>query len=1252
MPTNRLMRFIILSLGLTAIFSVATIAGEGEGGDKKGKQQLSKTSALSNEEKYKVLNINNLSTWMKNDGLSNHSPDGDNGMYYPRGTKWLIYEDGLVWGGKVFRDAAKTIPGPFSQTIRMGGSHYRSGTVNGWINGSGTSGTGQDQNDVLTRTFRIRRDYKVIPESELIRDAAESFEKPVAEVTASELAQVLDFYDKDWKDWALVVPRGAPFIDRNGNGVYDPPPAFNYDPAVGTLFTHDSLITQGRDEPGVAGADPNSPADQVLWCVFNDLARATTVALNGSEPIGLEIQATTWGYKRTDALGNLYFKRYKFINKGGVDVDGAGTKGTFYIDSMYVAQWSDPDLGNAGDDVIGSDSTLSLGFIYNGYPVDNEYQKVSLAPPSAGYDFLQGPLVVAPGDSGVFGLKKIYGYKNLPMSAFTWFAASAAYSDPPSPYATGTLRWWKMFRGFVPLDGPDVLYPLPPGMPNTRFSLSGDPVAGTGHLDGQGTAWSFIPGDRRLIMTSGPFSMVPGDTQEVVMGVVAGIGADRISSVAVMRFNDRFVQNTFNDLFVVPQSPASPAVKYSELDGEIVLEWGSNVNRVQQTETTVSNPGAYVFEGYNVYQLPSAGSPISDWVRIATFDLPTDPAVITDEQADQSGVILFKPVQFGSNSGLKRYVSLKRDYVRDIDRLYNGQEYYYAVTAYSRTTTGYLPATLESSPTIFALRPQSPQPGVVYSTKSGSGLTISHTNGIGDVPIEVAVVDPSQVTGQSYTIGWSGQPDRFHGFTEDPVNSPATWNFTIDGTLNAAATALSYDITVNNISNLAGPITGIYFDTTGTAGAFKNIGYTVTLGNAHASGKWTTTDGTQPLTAALVQALTAGNVYATIITSVDTVQAQMDVTNYPYYINRGSTTLFTFQQNYSQDETYPIFDGLQAKIGQPVWSNPADYSLAQDPANVGDGLLSYSGFGYSYSSLLPQTTNTTTQTDLVTDLEFRFTGVRATRPNGTFAEDTVIVSGGSIATVTSSNAATIIRLRVPFELWEVDAGTGRNRQINAVVRDRNADGASPWGSGGTPLYIRLAGNGRAYIGAVSTPYTADATAAGVTAVPRDNPKGTWIFAPGVTSADRPKWRTGDVTRVKISNPSVPATETFSFTAPAPVAFNTATAKADVQKVGVFPNPYYGFNPAETNRFNRFVTFNFLPDRATIRIFNLAGQLVKTLVKDPVQTPGQFMRWNLTNQYNFPVASGIYIVHVDMPELGTSKVLKVAVIMEQEVLDVF
>jgi len=73
----------------------------------------------------------------------------------------------------------------------------------------------------------------------------------------------------------------------------------------------------------------------------------------------------------------------------------------------------------------------------------------------------------------------------------------------------------------------------------------------------------------------------------------------------------------------------------------------------------------------------------------------------------------------------------------------------------------------------------------------------------------------------------------------------------------------------------------------------------------------------------------------------------------------------------------------------------------------------------------------------------------------------------------------------------------------------------------------------------------------------------------------------------------------------------------------------------------------------VRIFNLAGQLVRVLDKDD---NAQFLRWDLTNADNFPVASGMYIAYLEltMPADGSTmtKVLKLAIIQEQEILDVY
>jgi hypothetical protein len=108
-----------------------------------------------------------------------------------------------------------------------------------------------------------------------------------------------------------------------------------------------------------------------------------------------------------------------------------------------------------------------------------------------------------------------------------------------------------------------------------------------------------------------------------------------------------------------------------------------------------------------------------------------------------------------------------------------------------------------------------------------------------------------------------------------------------------------------------------------------------------------------------------------------------------------------------------------------------------------------------------------------------------------------------------------------------------------------------------------------------------------------------------------------------------------------------TTKKRLKKITVFPNPYMGLNKWERSRSQRFVTFSHLPLKAIIRIYNLSGVWVRTIEKDPATNPSQYVRWDLTNEYGLPVASGIYIAHIEMPDIGEETVLKLAIIQEQQ-----
>ena len=136
--------------------------------------------------------------------------------------------------------------------------------------------------------------------------------------------------------------------------------------------------------------------------------------------------------------------------------------------------------------------------------------------------------------------------------------------------------------------------------------------------------------------------------------------------------------------------------------------------------------------------------------------------------------------------------------------------------------------------------------------------------------------------------------------------------------------------------------------------------------------------------------------------------------------------------------------------------------------------------------------------------------------------------------------------------------------------------------------------------------------------------------------------------ITYANPIVVGTDTYTFSTVAP-GYSDELALDQVNEINVFPNPYYGVNTEELNKYNRFVTFTHLPQTAKIRIFNLAGVLVKNIEK---ADDSQFLRWDLANQDGLPVASGLYIAYIDLPDLGTTKILKLAIIQEQQILDRF
>jgi hypothetical protein len=347
----------------------------------------------------------------------------------------------------------------------------------------------------------------------------------------------------------------------------------------------------------------------------------------------------------------------------------------------------------------------------------------------------------------------------------------------------------------------------------------------------------------------------------------------------------------------------------------------------------------------------------------------------------------------------------------------------------------------------------------------------------------------------------------------------------------------------------------------------------------------------------------------------------------------------------------PVIDGFQPIILPGVFINPPEFilSFTQTANPIAATTITVNG-GSAFGGIPNDRVNgfygsggTDDLAALQADLELRFTGVRVVES----VNDTTIVSGGQLAVMSSNANNAFAVVRVPFEIWDIE----RNVQLNMHIRDRNANAGnpSPWGNNGTPEYCRF--GGRAYISVINVPYNEAAVTP--TSFTRNDPNGTWFIWMDAAS----RWETGDRVVVRFANPVFPTVDTYTFTTQKSVVTGqTAIAKEQLQKINIVPNPYWAFNPGERDPINRFVRLTNLPGSgATVRIFTLAGELVRVIndaARSADGTSGlQYANWDLRNDAGIPVASGVYIVHVEVPNVGTV-VRKAVVMMPEERLDVF
>ena len=505
--------------------------------------------------------------------------------------------------------------------------------------------------------------------------------------------------------------------------------------------------TNGRDSLDASGNPiPLLLGDEALWCVFNDLDPERHNF--GTAPLGIEVQMYLWAYNEPDLLRDAVFLRFILINRSPNRVD-----------STFIGLWMDPDLGDALDDFVGVDTLLQMGYGWND-GVDRFYGS---APPAVGFALLRGPVAPAPADTAIFLGKPLPDHKNLPLAYFFRNVKHGTFGDPEN--AKGVyFELHNRGRDGTPVVDPNTGKPV-------RFSVPGDPVQGVGWYDGTDAQSA----DRRMLLSVGPFTFAPGDTQEVFAVLHLAQGTDPLSSIERLRAKQRLFNQSFARWIGIDQGidpfPLSriqpPSVRASAYPEEIVLMWDALPAGGRPHDEAALKFAGYRFEGFHVYELDGTSeSDLPLRKRIATFDVVNAVHEIRDVvRLPESGEVVELTVARGRDSGL-RHVLVLHESTLQHRPLVNYRTYFFGVSSYFYNPLAKAQRVLESALRIVRVMPQPLKPGqqfrfapldTVAVFSAARAINASH-EGPGKGRLVVLAVDPRAMRAGEYEIVFEAQP--------------------------------------------------------------------------------------------------------------------------------------------------------------------------------------------------------------------------------------------------------------------------------------------------------------------------------------------------------------------------------------------------------------------------------------------------------------------------------------------------------------
>jgi hypothetical protein len=999
--------------------------------------------------------------------------------------------------------------------------------------------------------------------------------------------------NSDYAKWSLMVPYGAPYNDINNNGVYD----------------------DGVDVPGQKNA-----GETIFLCMTDAdaSARASGEGFGGgvtSPLLYAEIHFTAWAYN-TPGLEDLQFVNWVIINKG----DSAWR-------NTYTGVVVDPDLGNANDDYIGSDTLnkINLGYCYNATNNDADY---GAAPPAFGMDYFKSPIVRKTGVEN----------DTLGLTSFTFFTNTGSSPPPCESDPNGeSAPAYLMLKG-VKKDGSPFLDPTQTPSVQTKYCYTGDPETNVGWTESKGciqncggttgtTLGTNPKGDRRFIFASGreDFVIYSGDTQNIVLAQFVARGTSNLNSVTKLKSLAKTAKTIYLSNFNVTPPPTAPTVTASftplTTNGQcnIVLSWDDAAESYKYWDTifySKSDSNIYTFEGYEVYELSKYATSYPDFTKPESIDLTQATLIDIFDIKDgikqlidtfSTGVTVNGTEQFSPypivpaykmptpssfpDIGVRRGITLTGTKFSgnygDVSNFVYGQEYQFAVIAYGVTKSnkinrGFRVIRNSLTSSIIKVIPIKPPAGTVFTYYNGDTINTS-IHDLGCMPI---IRNQDLLKTATYRIVFNPLTDLKDTTYNILRKLSTSSNFdTIKTKLKFSNYFSSADDSSRTIDGILFKMTRIRWDyvSPDKVNGARNVGV-------------------------------IKDVNTTKSLSRDSVQARLSGWEYKPANHR-----FLTGSSYQSDAQRP-WQSVSMSIAYPCKNVYTDVQSKLMPDKLRKVKIVFSNTNKQYA--------------------YRYI-------------DTVY------GTSLQKSWKYVNMVEVPFKVYECDYSdsTKTDVQLNCgfIESDKINPFTGKWNptadTNGGNLQLLIFGssydvNRNDYKSYNNEPLNIFRDMNTVDVMYAWAPR---LITEGATFVDNDEFY---IYPYGINTPYIQGNLPFyyEFDVVAPKYGDVTNAKLTnaLDKIKVVPNPYYGFSKLDRSKSDKFVTFRNLPLQCTIKIYTLNGDLIRTLVKTNSGTTAtsSTIEWNLQNMENTPVASGIYIALIDAPNIG-QKVVKMAIFTAQE-----